>query len=135
MNPLSLLAKVVEPVMSGLDQLFTSDDERKKAEIMLKELRNNLASELIGYESELLKAKSDIIKAEANGQSWLQRSWRPITMLTFLVLVVCNSFGLLAMPLAPEMWTLLQIGLGGYVVGRSAEKIAPKVAEAINGRS
>lgn len=135
MNPLSLLAKVVEPVMSGLDQLFTSDDERKKAEIMLKELRNNLASELIGYESELLKAKSDIIKAEANGQSWLQRSWRPITMLTFLVLVVCNSFGLLAMPLAPEMWTLLQIGLGGYVVGRSAEKIAPKVAEAINGRA
>lgn len=132
MNPLSLLAKVVEPVMSGLDQLFTSDDERKKAEIMLKELRNNLASELIGYESELLKAKSDIIKAEANGQSWLQRSWRPITMLTFLVLVVCNSFGLLAMPLAPEMWTLLQIGLGGYVVGRSAEKIAPKVAEALS---
>lgn len=132
MNPLSLLAKVVEPVMSGLDQLFTSDDERKKAEIMLKELRNNLASELIGYESELLKAKSDIIKAEANGQSCLQRSWRPITMLTFLVLVVCNSFGLLAMPLAPEMWTLLQIGLGGYVVGRSAEKIAPKVAEALS---
>lgn len=135
MNPLSLLAKVVEPVMSGLDELFTSDDERKKAEVMLQELRNNLASELISYESELLKAKSDIIKAEASGQSWLQRSWRPITMLTFLVLVVCNSFGWLAMPLAPEMWSLLQIGLGGYVIGRSAEKTLPKVAEAFNGRT
>lgn len=135
MNPLALLAKVVEPVMNGLDELFTSDDERKKAELMLSELRNNLASELISYEAELLKAKSDIIKAEANGQSWLQRSWRPITMITFLVLVVCDAFGLLAFRLSDEAWDLLQIGLGGYVVGRSAEKIAPRVTEALRGRA
>jgi hypothetical protein len=28
-------------------------------------------------------------------------------------------------------WTLLQIGLGGYVAGRSLEKITPKIADAI----
>jgi hypothetical protein len=131
MNPLEILSSVLKPAMDGLDNLFTSDDERLKAKNVLVELQNDLAVHLITYEKDLLRAKSDIIKAEANGQSWLQRSWRPITMLTFLFLVVFNSFGLLAMPLAPEMWTLLQIGLGGYVIGRSAEKTLPKVAEAV----
>jgi hypothetical protein len=46
-------------------------------------------------------------------------------MLTFLILVVCDSFDLLAFRLADEAWLLLQIGLGGYVVGRSVEKIIP----------
>jgi len=45
--------------------------------------------------------------------------------------VVFDSFGLLAFRLADQAWTLLQIGLGGYVVGRSAEKIAPKIAESL----
>lgn len=48
-------------------------------------------------------------------------------MLTFLILVVCDSFGLLTFRLTDEAWMLLQIGLGGYVVGRSAEKIIPGV--------
>lgn len=68
-----------------------------------------------------------IIEAEAKGQSWLQRNWRPITMLTFLVLVVCDSFGFLKFRLSNEAWILLQIGLGGYVVGRTGEKIVEKI--------
>jgi hypothetical protein len=38
--------------------------------------------------------------------------------------VVLDSFGLLAFRLAGEAWLMLQLGLGGYVVGRSAEKVA-----------
>jgi len=52
-------------------------------------------------------------------------------MLTFLVLVVLDSFGVLASPLADEAWTLLQIGLGGYITGRSLEKITPKISDAL----
>jgi len=69
-----------------------------------------------------LDAQLSVLVSEMSG-NWLQRSWRPITMLTFLLLVVCDSFGLLAFRLADEAWTLLQLGLGGYVVGRSGEKI------------
>ncbi len=83
------------------------------------------------YEKQLLKSKADIITAEATGSSWIQKSWRPITMLTFLVLVVLDSFGVLASPLADEAWTLLQIGLGGYITGRSLEKITPKISDAL----
>ena len=49
-------------------------------------------------------------------------------------LVICDSFGWLANPLAPQAWTLLQIGLGGYVVGRSAEKVGVPIVEALKGR-
>ena len=48
-------------------------------------------------------------------------------MLTFLNLIVCDSFGLLTFRLTEETWMLLQIGLGGYVLGRSAEKIIPGI--------
>ncbi|MCS7280543.1 MAG: hypothetical protein NZ583_02795 [Desulfobacterota bacterium] len=32
-------------------------------------------------------------------------------------------FRLPSLEIPPDMWTLLEIGIGGYVVGRSAEKI------------
>jgi len=46
-------------------------------------------------------------------------------MLTFLILVVHDSFGLLTFRLSDKAWMLLQIGLGRYMVGLSAEKIIP----------
>ena len=33
----------------------------------------------------------------------------------------------LTIPLPDELWNLLMIGVGGYIVGRSGEKIAEKV--------
>ena len=50
-------------------------------------------------------------------------------MLTFLALVVGDTFGLLATPLRDEAWELLKLGLGGYVLGRSGEKIAKVVKQ------
>ena len=88
------------------------------------EKKAELEAQLLNFEGEVLKVRASVIMAEANGQSWLQRSWRPITMLTFLVLVVLDSFALLPFRLASEAWGLLKIELGGYVIGRSAETVA-----------
>jgi hypothetical protein len=52
---------------------------------------------------------------------------RPITMITFLFLVVMDSFGQLSFRLSGNAWLLLQIGLGGYVIGRSGEKIVERM--------
>jgi len=86
-------------------------------------LRAELLGKVLDIINSISQIQSNIIIAEAQGKSWLQRTWRPITMMTFLVLVVLDSFGVLPFRLAKESWTLLQIGLGGYVVGRSAEKV------------
>jgi lysozyme len=48
--------------------------------------------------------------------------------------VIADSCGLLAFRLSDAAWTLLQIGLGGYVVGRSVEKIALALIEHHEGR-
>lgn len=129
MSVLSFVSDIFEPAAKLIDELHTSDEEKMELQGKIKKIENELLIKIMDYEKQLLESQSSIITAEATGQSWLQRSWRPITMLTFLVLVVLNSFDLLANELAPEMWTLLQIGLGGYVVGRSAEKITSRYME------
>ncbi len=131
MNFLSLLGGIIGPITKLVDDVHTSDEERAALHNALAKMHIEFGSHVLDYESKLNEQRTSIVVAEARGGSWLQRSWRPITMLTFLVLVVGDALGLLANPLAPEAWTLLQIGLGGYVAGRSAEKVAPMVIRAM----
>ncbi len=82
-------------------------------------------------------AAADIIRTEAASGGWLTRSWRPIVMLVFTSLIVARWFGYSAPALseaeALELWAIIKIGLGGYVIGRSAEKVAPSIADAVKG--
>lgn len=135
MSVLAVIGSLVSPVSKLIDKLHTSDEERGEIVNALTTLENQMSAKVLDYESKALEARASIIKTEATGQSALQRNWRPITMLTFLILVVCDSFGLLVVPIADQMWTLLQLGLGGYVIGRSAEKILPSIIEKFKGNS
>lgn len=78
---------------------------------------------------------ANIVKSEAEGESWLQRNWRPMTMLTFVGLIVARMLGFAAPGISEAeylaLWNIMEFGLGGYVVARSAEKIAPQVAQAL----
>lgn len=111
---------VVKDLLGGLDSLFTSKEEKIKAENVIKSI-------LIEKELELQRMQTDIIITEAKG-NWLQRSWRPILMLAFGFIViyvkfVAPLFGLPVPPLENEFWNLLQLGIGGYVIGRTGEKM------------
>ena len=115
---------VVKEVGKVIDNLFTSDEERLKA-------KNEVFKVLQEQQLELQKLQTEIVLAEANG-NWLQRSWRPILMLSFGFIVIYVKFvaPLFSLPIPPlenEFWNLLQLGIGGYVVGRSAEKIASNI--------
>lgn len=127
MNIFSFISQIFEPAVKLIDDVHTSTEEKLQLKNTLSTIQNEMHSKVLQYETKILESKTAIITAEAAGQSWLQRSWRPITMLTFLALVVCDSFGWLANPLAAEAWTLLQIGLGGYVAGRSLEKVVSNI--------
>lgn len=130
MNVFSFISNIFEPAVKLIDEIHTSDEEKLKLQAQIKAVENELLAKVIDYETKLLEGKTAIITAEATGQSWMQRNWRPITMLTFLALVVFDSFGWLPNELADEAWTLLQIGLGGYVAGRSAEKMTQQYLKA-----
>jgi hypothetical protein len=129
MSVLSFISSIFEPAARLVDDLHTSDEEKLELQRKMRTLENEVSFKVLDYEKTLMEHQAKVIMAEAQGQSWLQRSWRPITMLSFLLLVALDSFGLLANPLADDAWLLLQIGLGGYVVGRSGEKIMKSYGE------
>ncbi|WP_444911063.1 3TM-type holin [Microbulbifer sp. PAAF003] len=89
-------------------------------------LKAQVDSQLISMDLEELKAATKVITVEASGESWLQRNWRPVTMLTFVGLIVFHWLGWTAPNLSEDqtlaLLEIVKIGLGGYVVGRSAEK-------------
>jgi len=80
-------------------------------------------------------AQAQIVQSEAASSNWLAASWRPITMLTFVGLIVARWFGWAAPNLADaeylKLWDIVQLGLGGYVIGRSVEKVVPAIAQAV----
>jgi len=80
-------------------------------------------------------AQAQIVQAEAASNNWLASSWRPLTMLTFVCLIVARWFGWAAPNLSEaeylKLWDIVQLGLGGYVIGRSVEKVVPSIADAI----
>lgn len=131
MNVLSLIGQIFKPAVELIDKMHTSTEEKLKQKAVLLQLQTNFLQQGLAYEQEQLKQKAAIIMAETKSESILARNWRPITMLTFLGLVVLDQTGQLAFRLADEAWTLLQIGLGGYVVGRSVEKVTPAVIGAL----
>ena len=61
--------------------------------------------------------------------------WRPILMLTFGLLIVARWLGWSAPGIseaeALKLWNIVEIGLGGYVIGRSAEKTLPRIVEVL----
>lgn len=124
---LTLIADLFKPAVKLIDDLHTSKEEKLDMQVQLESIRKEVVLTMLEYESSLAKSKAKIISAEAAGASWLQRVWRPVTMIFFLVLIAGDIFGLSTYRLPEQAWTLLQIGLGGYVVGRSGEKIIPRM--------
>jgi len=122
---LPLAIPLIEMGMGLINKLFPDPAQRAEAEMKLVALHQ------AGHLKEL-DAAMNVIMAEATSGNKLAASWRPITMLTF-VFIIANNYVIypylslfwpeaptLAIP--PDMWDLLKIGLGGYVVGRSVEK-------------
>ena len=97
------------------------------------ELETQIKNKLLSLEQSVINAQKEVIVAEANSQSFIARNWRPIMMLTFVFIIANNYiffpylqlFGGTAIELAipDDMWGLLKIGVGGYVMGRSGEKM------------
>ena len=124
MSIFKFFSAVAEPIATMVDALHTSDDEKNQFKLSLARLLHDKELESFKYERELMAGRLGVIEAEAKSDSWLAASWRPITMLSFLSLIIADAFGLLPKPLDPGVITLLQLGIGGYVIGRSVEKTA-----------
>ncbi len=134
MNVLNLIGQMFKPATEPIDNLHTSEEEKLQQKAILLQLQTDFLLEGLKYEQEQMKAKAAIIQSEAKAESWITRSWRPITMLSFVAATMAYWFGLTPDELPPaavdNMFTLVQIGVGGYVTGRSLEKVVPVAVSA-----
>lgn len=104
-----------------LEKIFTNKEESDSAKQKLNDLDNK-------GELAVIADQAQVLLAEINNESWLTKSWRPITMLSFLFIIL-NHYFLMPMlnyifnlhipnPEIPSyMVNLMEIGIGGYMVG------------------
>ena len=121
--------ELTDSIGKTIDSLSTSDDEKLNAKAKLTEIVTSKLTELASYQKEVLVT-------ELQG-SKLQRNWRPIVMLAFAFIVVyakfiAPAFDLPNAELETHFWKLLELGIGGYVIGRSLEKVTDKVTQNID---
>jgi len=121
-----LSAGLGKAVDSVLGRFFEDKDKAAQA---AQELR--LA--MLEHEQTAQEVARDVVVAEAKSEHWITSAWRPLVMIMFAVMIGNNFiiapyldaiFGTSVMFDMPDQaWSLLSVGLGGYVIGRSGEKI------------
>ena len=127
---LSAIAPLAKILFSTIEKAVPDKDLQERLKAQLNE-------QLLKSSTEELKAAASIVEAEAKA-GWFTASWRPLLMYVLIFVLVFNYIfapiikmftGLvIGFDLPGDVWTLLQIGLGGYVVGRSGESIAKSLA-------
>ena len=134
---------LIDSVGGVLDKLTTTDKEKLEAKQKLLEIERDFQVTMATLDAEWAKAQRDVIVAEATGHSWLQRNWRPLLMLFFAFIIgtVVWTGGYINgrqvdHDFVMEVLNIVKLGIGGYVVGRSAEKVLPNVTQifASNGK-
>lgn len=139
----SAIGGAITGILGAVDKLDTTEHEKliMKAEIM--RVQNSLELELAKLGTEMAKERASVIKAEIASAHGIAATWRPLLMLTFGLVIIYSAvispiFGLPPADMAEiptEFWTLVTLGVGGYIGGRSLEKIAPVVADAYKNRT
>jgi hypothetical protein len=127
-NFIPIVGTVLDKVLGVVDKAIPDKDLAVK-------IKSEIQTEILTKEYDRilteLQSKKDIIVAEAKSESWVTRNWRPITMLTFVALITADWLGFTAPNLTEalklKLFDIIQLGLGGYVIGRSAEKVLPSV--------
>ena len=119
-----------------IDRVWPDPAQKDAAKLELMKLYQNGDLAVLAAQTDLAKGAADIVKTESGSGNFLASSWRPITMLVFVVLIVARWFGWAAPNLQEQeylkLWDIVQLGLGGYVVGRTFEKTVPSIADALN---
>lgn len=116
----ALIGPISSLISKAIDRAVPDKDQAAK-------LKADITTQAMGMAESELKGAVQIITAEASGESWLQRNWRPILMLWFAGLVGAHWLGFtpenMDVSVVNSLLDIVQVGIAGYVVGRSGEKI------------
>ena len=127
-----ILSGLSGPLGTVAERYFDSKDDQNA-------FKNAVELEVLKNQKSFNDISAEIVLAEAKSEHWLTASWRPFTMILFALVIAINiliipyvvipilwmfSIPVPEFMVIPEqVWTLITIGLGGYVGGRSGEKM------------
>ena len=106
--------------------------------VKLKSLEVQLKESRLKYETVRAQQGGLTVRAALAGKSVLERDWRAILMLVIAAIILNNYIvapyvnaltGGMTLPeptLPMQLWDLMKIGVGGYVVGEGGARIAAK---------
>jgi hypothetical protein len=140
----SLISGLADPISNIINKFISKKEDQLLAQAEIDKIANSFKEKILDNQKSILEAQRDLIVTEMQGSA-MQRNWRPALM-WIIIFVIANNY-LLApflnhivtlfgggnilpiLELPDKLFNLMTIGLGGYVVGRSAEKIIPKLKE------
>lgn len=119
------LTLVMPGIMSLIDRLFPDKQKQDEAKLEMMKVLNEAAAQQAEADARKMEAQASVIVSEANSQSYAARNWRPhlmyCLMLTYpvnwVLFPILRAFGvdIPQLPIPTEYWTVLSIGLGGYI--------------------
>ena len=129
---ISQLLTVFAPILGDVVKKIIPDSDKSA------EIEREIRLALLEHTDSLEKMRGEIVLAEAKSQHWLTASWRPLLMMVAIAIIAMNYlvFPIIAigyptimnhvLELPDQLWNLLTLGVGGYIVGRSGEKMVDK---------
>ncbi len=142
MIPIPGISQIFTGVGKIISKFHASPEEKATAILELGKLHHATVQDALNFEIDQVKTQASIILAEAKA-GWLTRNWRPMLMIVFMVIIVNNfliwpysqELGIVAKQLEFPVWMqdLLKIGVGGYIGGRTVEKVIPAALGAWKG--
>lgn len=137
-----IIADLFKPAVELVDELHTSKEEKAQIEIAMKQVQEQVVQGVMEHVETIVASQTAVIIAEAQSDSWLAKNWRPLIMVGCFGVILEWNFVLAPigtwlstllggpafpqLPTPPELWSLLKVGLAGYVGLRSTEKIVDK---------
>lgn len=132
MNFLSILPAILGPISEILGRIIPDPNKRI-------ELENEITKVMLSNQSALMDAMKSVMVADAQSEGWLTRNARPATVVWGLSMVtwlgvVAPSLGIgneaiTAIKQVPsDLWNLVTVGIGAYMLGKTGETIANSVA-------
>jgi len=134
MSVLSLIGDIFKPAADLVDNLHTSAEEKGEIKAKLDQIALDAQSRILDFVAKMAEQQANVIISEQQSQDKWVRMWRPVLMYLIMAIIAVKylveplifswlfpSFEGIILP--EQLFTLLQIGVGGYVIGRSGEKM------------
>lgn len=130
----SLIGGTIADAFAKIVGVFKADPNKVlEAQTELAKIQIELQGKLVDQVSTEMQSAAEIIKAEAQSQSWLPRNVRPLLLLIWGLVISVNIF----IPVVARFWVptiqplivpdwvykLVAIGFTGYVTARTWEKV------------